>query len=523
MTRTVEQAMAKQAPPRVYAPRAGFLFAIVVLALVFAHRQALADMVQLWNVSPMYSYGFAVPFISACLLWTRRAALADLVPHPRWLAGGAVLVCGLAMAVAGRAAGIQVLEQVAFLVSLTGAVLVLFGGSYVRIGWPALAYLLLMVPLWDGLTEPLHAPFQQRSAEMGVWVLQTLGIPAYREGLVITLPALTIEVGRACSGVNYLVAVLALGLPLSYVYLRQTWRRVILLTSAVVVAALSNGLRVALIALLAHFEVGSPLHGPFHVLHGLFVAGIGYLVLFAGLRILARGGQADARAEVTAATSPQAGSDVPLRLSMGAASVLVVLFLITGSDVLARTSHDVPLNGALDSFPSRLGDWMGERIAAWEPRTDSSLWAGADAEFRRRYRRADGAVVDLYIGYFASQRQDKEIVNHKAEELHARAADLRVTTKRGGFDANLVDGGREGRQTLFWYSVDGTPEGDRYAVKARTLWCALRRGETNGAVVVLTSRAGERGSRIGVLQELGSFVEEALAARLPGRSRSAGK
>ena len=50
----------------------------------------------------------------------------------------------------------------------------------------------------------------------------------------------TIEVARACSGVNYLVAVLALGLPLAYLYLRSWWRRVVLIVAALLIAALST-------------------------------------------------------------------------------------------------------------------------------------------------------------------------------------------------------------------------------------------------------------------------------------------
>ena len=193
------------------------------------------------------------------------------------------------MTIAGRLGGIQVLEQVAFLVSLTAAVLILFGVEYLRVAWASLAYLLLMVPFWDGLTEGLHEPFQQRSAAIGVWLLHVIGVPAFREGTFITLPNLQIEVARVCSGVNYLVAVVAFGLPLGYVFLRDNWRRLALLVVAVVVAALSNGLRVALICTLVYYDVGSPLHGPFHVLQGLFVAGVGYVVLFAGLRVLAPG------------------------------------------------------------------------------------------------------------------------------------------------------------------------------------------------------------------------------------------
>ena len=117
-------------------------------------------------------------------------------------------------------------------------------------------------------------------------ILQLVGVPAYHEGVTLHLPTITLEVARACSGVNYLIAVLALGLPLGYLYLPSLPRRAILIVSAVIIAAVSNSLRVALIGMLAYWEIGSPLHGPFHVLHGLFVSGIGYVVLFAGLRML---------------------------------------------------------------------------------------------------------------------------------------------------------------------------------------------------------------------------------------------
>ena len=119
-------------------------------------------------------------------------------------------------------------------------------------------------------------------------MLQSLGIPVFRQGTVVSLPNVTFEVARACSGVNYLIAVLALGLPLAYLYVDGVVRRVTLITVAILIAALSNGLRVGLIGILSYLEVGSPLHGPFHILQGLFVAGIGYAALFLGLRFIGR-------------------------------------------------------------------------------------------------------------------------------------------------------------------------------------------------------------------------------------------
>ena len=497
------------------------LLAAVVGALIFAYRDALTAMVRLWNNSPMYWYGFTVPLVGGYLLWTRRRPLAALTPRPSWMIGGLLLGAGLLLTVAARAGGVLVVEQLAFLVSLAGAVFLLLGASYARTGWAALAYLLLMVPLWDGLTESLHEPFQYRSAAIGIWLLHFLGIPAFREGTFITLPNLQIEVARVCSGVNYLVAVVALGLPLGYVFLRDNWRRALLLTAAVVVAAASNGLRVALIGVLAYYEIGSPLHGPFHVLHGLFVAGVGYVVLFASLRVLApKNASGGLHREPHTAAVERGGLGWGL-MSLRAVLVLLFVFALTGSSVLARASRPVPLNGSLDAFPDQLGLWMADPPSSVRQDPSSELFPGADTQISRQYRRPDGTVVDIYIGYYASQRQHQAMVSHHSAELHSRAMRRRIGGSGGrAFDANYVGPDKNGVERMFWYDVDAKPETGRYIVKARTLWNAVWDGRSNGAVIVLSSKASAGRA---ALDDIAAHVQQALAARLPGLDTSAGR
>ena len=99
--------------------------------------------------------------------------------------------------------------SVALIVGLVAALLLVEGWPRTRALWAPLAYLWLLVPVWDAFTEPMHEPFQQASAAMGVALLHLTGIPALRDGTFISMPNLQIEVARACSGINYLVAVLA--------------------------------------------------------------------------------------------------------------------------------------------------------------------------------------------------------------------------------------------------------------------------------------------------------------------------
>lgn len=495
------------------------LLAAAVVAAVFAHREALTAMVRLWDVSPMYSYGYTVPFISAYLLWRQGESLARVQRKPSRLLGGALALLALTLAAAARLGAIQVLDQLAFLVSLTAAVVLLLGRRFAVAAWAPIAYLLLMIPIWDGFTERLHEPFQLRSATIGVAMLQTIGVPAFRDGTIIVLPNVTLEVARACSGVNYLVAVLALGLPLSYLYLPGIWRRTALLVTALAVAAFSNGLRVALIGLLAYREVGSALHGPFHVLHGLFVAGIGYVVLFAGLRILTPHGGAPAAPRTQANESARLPAGMSTRVPVGAALAFVTVFILAGLSPVGRVAVPVPLEGRLEEFPRVLGAWESVHDAML-PSTSADAWPGADVELRRRYRRTTGVTADLYIGYFEEQRQGQEIISHLATELHNRAVRVELSSpSEMPFAANRSgDGGTE--VVVFWYELEAGSEVNRFGVKLKTLWSTVRYGRSHGAVVAL-STLERRASAEQDLLELAPLVRAEIASRMRGKVRPA--
>jgi EpsI family protein len=496
-------------------------WALLVAGVLAVHAQAIAGLFRLWDNSPMYSYGYLVPFVSLFLLWSRREALARLTPKPAIGLGLAVLALWLLLLIGGRFAAVILAEQLALVVSVVALTLLLRGWATLRTAWASIAYLLLMVPLWDGFTEPLHPKFQNLSANIGVRMLDLLGIPAHREGTLIALPTLTLEVARACSGVNYLVAVLALGLPLAYLYLRSPWRRVLLIVSALLIAALSNSLRVALIGVLVYLDVGAPLHGPGHMLHGLFVSGIGHVTLFVGLSILMRGERRHTAAPavgVTAAVTDRSAAPRVRRVAPVLAMVLV--FWATAAWATWRQPAPVALVAVLDRLPTSLGAWHADPYL-----TPAALpwWPGADDSLRRTYRSAD-RTVDVHVSYFASQRQSREVVTYRASELH-RAAH-RVDTALdvdGRARINVADERLDGapKLTVFWYELDGAVETTAAAVKLRTVWHAIGRGRSNGAVICLRTDDPGAAGRDAVLAQLTALagqVHRGLAASLPGRA-----
>jgi EpsI family protein len=494
------------------------LVLIAVAAVLAAEWPAIAGMVHMWSNSPMYSYGWLVPAISAFVLWSRREVLRQAAIRPAVLPGLAVLALWALLLVAGRVGGILLLEQIAFVIAVAGLVLLFAGVAVFRASWAAIAYLLLGVPVWDGFTEPLHLRFQLLSAGYGVSMLQAIGIPAHGRGTFIELPTLRIEVARACSGVNYLIAVLALGLPLAYLYLRSWWRRAVLIATALLIAAAANSLRVAMIGALVYYDLGAPLHGPAHVLHGLFVSAIGHVALFVGLWVLgSRDQRAAADAPAAARPSPAAHASPRLSPALIAGSALVWVPVIW---MHAAMPAPVALVSQLDRLPAALGPWLADPFAT--PATPG-WWPAADRQLNRRYRAGD-ATVDLYVGYFEQQRQSHEVMTFLSADLHRAARQVTVPAAGGGTLAVNVTAsalGPDPRVTLFWYEIDGAPETQPFAVKLRTLWHAVGRRRSNGAVVSL-SRPWRPdipdAEQVRALVDLAPRVHAALGRCLPGRT-----
>jgi EpsI family protein len=412
------------------------------------------------------------------------------------------------MLVIGRAGGVAAVQAISLLVSITGIVVLLLGSQFLRTVWFPIAYLLFMTPVWGSLTERLHLPFQLFSANVAVAVLQFLGVPAYREAVYIELPRVTLEVAKVCSGVNYLIAVIAIGVPLAYLYLKGWRRRVALVSFAVIVSILSNSFRVALIGLLSYYGFDGPLHGPFHVLQALSVSAVGYLAIFAGLWCLSQRPSAGLVERETIRQFVPAPAAATNGARVGAAAFcLASLLLLAGGYVHFVRPTAVPLERSFGTFPLRIGGWHG---VGSSPDQLAYRASGADAELARVYENGAGNTIGLYVAYYSYQRQAKELVSYRTDVLHQDAA--RVTLRLADaldVEVNQVvkqDGGRR-RLVLFWYDVNGRVVASPYVAKAYTTWDALTRNRTNGALVVVTADLGQDGDPADALARIEGFPQ----------------
>lgn len=267
--------------------KTGLQWGFLTAALIYLYAPAFSALVNTWLVRPDFSHGFLILPISLYLVWLQREKLRHLRLQRSYLAGISVIIIAGAMLVLGDAASLITLQELSLPVMIVGLVLFLFGRVHLKtVGLP-IAYLLFMIPFLDKLINPLHWPLQLLSAKMGVAFLMNLGFPALVQEQYIILPNITLEVAQACSGVKYLISIIAIGIPLAYITQKNLWSGIALVLSAVIIGVIANWIRVAAIGIWAYYG-GSVLHGPFHVFQALFVAQLGFIALFVGAWILSK-------------------------------------------------------------------------------------------------------------------------------------------------------------------------------------------------------------------------------------------
>jgi exosortase len=255
--------------------------------MLWAYWPALAAMVRRWFQDPQYSHGFLVPLFALTLLWTRKRHAANMALRPSWW-GVPILAASALLRLAGAFIYLDWLDAVSFLVSIAGVVVVLGGGTAWRWSWPALAFLLFMLPLPFQLEAALSHPLQRLATEASTYCLQTLGLPALAQGNVIVIDDLRIGVLEACNGLSMLLTFFALSTAAALVIRRPLPTKLTIVGSAVPIALILNVVRITVTGVL-HQTVGSTIaNAVFHDLAGWIMMPLALALLWLELLVLDR-------------------------------------------------------------------------------------------------------------------------------------------------------------------------------------------------------------------------------------------
>ena len=261
--------------------------ALVTSGMLLAYWTVMTGLIDAWSNDDNYSHGFFIVPLAGYFAWERRARVLATPVRPAW-SGLALVAVSVMLLVAGTLGAELFLSRVSLLGVTAGIILFLGGWGRLRVLLFPLAFLLLMVPLPALIFNQIAFPLQLLASNVGESAISSLDIPILREGNVLILANATLEVAEACSGIRSLVSLFTLGIVFGYFADQRAWVRTVIAVSAVPVAILANGLRVAGAGVAAHNYGTEGVEGVFHDVSGWVVFVIAFLMMLALQRLLLR-------------------------------------------------------------------------------------------------------------------------------------------------------------------------------------------------------------------------------------------
>jgi exosortase D (VPLPA-CTERM-specific) len=459
---------------------------ILTLGVFVLYWPVLTSLVKQLASDEDFSYGLLLPFVSAYLVYLKWPEIRRGPWQPSW-AGLAIMALGLILYMAGRLAGEVYSARFSFPIFIAG-ILLLFGGwKILRLLAFPLFLLIFMLPLPSIVTSSITFPLQLISSHLAANFLQALGYPLLLQGNVIDLGTRQLQVVAACSGLRYILSLLALGFIYCYFYQRRPWKGALLLISLVPAAILANAFRVAAMGIFPALQEGF-----WHSFSGWLI----FIFCFAFLALLNRG--FNYLEPQTEGSLPPKDSSTKMEGPPSRGPSLYTPFFIAGLSLIVLggslvytvgSPPPVPLLQSFDHFPLQMGPWKGQRTYM-----DPQIFVKTDADsyFDADYSRPGMEPVTLYIAHYKAQESVGGLGHNPGNCMTGSGwKTLKSGTTQIGpnLPVNYLLLARQGTHLLvYWWNIQqGHWEALRSArlYKLRTIFNAIRLHRSDWALVRL--------------------------------------
>ncbi|MDJ0710581.1 MAG: exosortase A [Woeseiaceae bacterium] len=462
------------------------LLAVAVLTSVWVFRETWQSMLHIWLNIDTYNYGLFVPLISIFLIFRIRRSLLMLSPTASVWGLAATLGVSFLWAI-GELAGVLAVKQLAVLALVPAMAFSILGPAVFRRAAFPLLYLLFALPVGE-FTIPVLITW---TADFSVAALEWLGVPVYRDGPYIRIPAGDFQVVKACSGIRYLLTSVVLGALFAYLSFRSPWRRAAFLALCVVAPIVANWIRATCIILIAHLSDMRLAAGVDHFIYGWLFFGIVMLLIFLiGSRF--RDGHRASDDESSSGELQRARRSRPIQLLLVFAGLLPAFSLgipVSGFIAERAASFAEPRPQLL--LPTDHQGWVrqNEDLAEWRPR-----FSGASLVSRADYRASAGSreLVAALAVYYDTQKEGAELINVRNSIYDSDVWWLRqeqrrrFTDERSGASVRLIEtvisDGLRNRVIWHWYSISGRNVTGVVETKLATLGAALAAADSGATL-----------------------------------------
>ncbi len=259
---------------------------LVILAVVVAYAPTFITLAEGPWQTEQESHGPLIIAAALWLVWQSRDKIrnAEIAPAPA--SGWALLLSGLVVLVLSRNQDIWFLEVASEIPVIAGCVLLLAGWDVLRIVAFPIGFLIFSAPAPGWMVDAATVPLKVLISDTVTQVLYSAGYPVAQNGVVILIGSYQLLVQDACSGLNSIFALSAIGIFYVYAFRwHEKIRGLILISLIIPITIAANFLRVLALVLIAYYAGVDKIEGPLHDLTGiaLFMVAVALMFLCEGL------------------------------------------------------------------------------------------------------------------------------------------------------------------------------------------------------------------------------------------------
>ena len=465
-----------------------------VLLLGFIYYPSADYLIGEWMNNDEYSHGPLLVLIALFILWKKRAVLYSHMGESTWY-GPVVILIGLVLAVGSLQGDIVKVANYSMILVLAGIALSLGGRALLKEVLFPLFLLFMTIPLPYLVNVLLTRKLQFISSELGAWFIGLFNIPVYLEGNVIELENYTLLVEEACSGLNYLYALVSIGFIWSYFFKAPRLHKALLVLSTIPIAVFMNGARVGITGVLVYTSGIEVAEGFMHEFEGLVVFLATCLLLIPVIWLLTllqknRPSFSEIFDFQIARIPAQHAANKSIITKP--AIVGLVLVAIASLTMLNAGGMETLNRKNFSSFPLALGAWKSNTENL--PSIIQDVLK-ADDYYLGDFSDGHGDNINLYMVYYEKQLRQKAIhsplvcvpghgwVIQKQEDVYIKPENgrrilLRKLLIKKDVDTLLV---------YYWVQQQGETFASDFLARALLVVNALVNKRTDGALVRLTT------------------------------------
>lgn len=225
-------------------------------------------------------HGPLIMLAAAWLAWQQRGKLASTPFKPALVSGWTILLVSLLVMAVTRSQNILMVEAATQIPVLLGCVLLIGGWPLARLFAFPMAFLVFAVPPPGWLLDAFTVPLKAWISDIVTNFLYALDYPVAQNGVMIMIGPYQLMVKDACSGMNSIFALSAIGIFYVHEFVRNNFiRGAVLILSIIPITILANFFRVLALVLGAYYFGVDNIEGLFHDMTGIALF-IFALVLF---------------------------------------------------------------------------------------------------------------------------------------------------------------------------------------------------------------------------------------------------